>query len=225
MDTQMIFETSQDTIEIKIPEHIKRVGIKLSGGADSAIVCLMLAKHIVSERPDVELYAITSKALGKQYQIIFAKRVMLKVSKLTGIKFAGHFTNIARTDNSENYTIDQDQLVNSCYDDNLIEMHFAGITANPTNQEAPELYKNLKSMPSDDRSKLSTKRPYQNGRSHRPLINVDKRGVAELYNSLGVLDTLFPVTRSCEEYTTDFEHHCEQCWFCQERFWGFGRYV
>ena len=48
----MIFETSQDTIEITIPAHVKRVGIKLSGGADSAIVCLMLAKYIVGERPD-----------------------------------------------------------------------------------------------------------------------------------------------------------------------------
>lgn len=221
----MRFENSQDTIEINIPPDIKSVGIKLSGGADSAIVCYMLAKHVVEERPDVSIYAITSNAEGKEYQVEFAKRVMAKVSELTGVMFAGHFTNLARTDNSENYTVDQNQLINSIYDKNLIEMHFAGITANPTAEEAPELYVDLDAMPSDDRSKQETKRPYQNGRSYRPLINTDKRGVAELYRNLGVIDSLFPVTRSCEAYTSNFSKHCGKCWFCKERYWGFGRYI
>lgn len=221
----MIFKNSQDTIEISIPDTVKNVGIKLSGGADSAIVCYMLAKHVVEERPDVSIYAITSNAEGKEYQVDFAKRVMAKVSELTSVKFAGHFTNLARTDNSENYTEDQNQLVDSVYDKQLIEMHFAGITANPTAEEAPELYDDRDAMPSDDRSKQAVKRPYQTGRSFRPLINTDKRGVAELYHNLGVIDSLFPVTRSCEAYTSNFSKHCGKCWFCKERYWGFGRYT
>lgn len=221
----MIFKNSQDTIEIAIPTNVKNVGIKLSGGADSAIVCYMLAKHVVEERPDVSIYAITSNAEGKEYQVEFAKRVMAKVSELTGVMFAGHFTNLARTDNSENYTVDQDKLTASIYDKQIIEMHFAGITANPTPSEAPELYNDLSAMPSDDRSKQIEKRPYQNGQSYRPLINTDKRGVAELYRNLGVIDSLFPVTRSCEAFTTNFSKHCGKCWFCRERYWGFGRYI
>lgn len=221
----MIFENSQDTIEISIPLTIKNVGIKLSGGADSAIVCYMLAKHVVEERPDVSVYAITCNAQGKEYQVQFARRVMIKVSELTGLKFAGHFTNLARTDTSENYTADQDALIDSIYEKNIIDMHFAGITANPTKDEAPELYVDPDAMPSDDRSKLPTKRPYQYGPSFCPLINIDKRGVAELYNTLGVINSLFPVTRSCEAYTTNFSKHCGRCWFCKERYWGFGRYT
>ena len=221
----MIFENSQDTIEISIPDTVKNVGIKLSGGADSAIVCYMVAKHVVEERPDVAIYAITSNAEGKEYQVDFAKRVMSTVSDLTGVKFAGHFTNLARTDNSENYTADQDKLTESLYKKQIIEMHFAGITANPTPAEAPELYGDVAAMPSDDRSKQSEKRLYQNGQSYRPLINTDKRGVAELYHNLGVIDSLFPVTRSCEAYTSNFSKHCGKCWFCKERYWGFGRYT
>lgn len=221
----MRFENSQDTIEINIPLDIKNVGIKLSGGADSAIVCYMLAKHVAEERPDVSIYAITSNAEGKEYQVEFAHRVMSKVSELTGIIFAGHFTNLARTDNSENYTADQDVLTQSIYNKNIIDMHFAGITANPTLEEAPELYSDLSAMPSDDRSKQIEKRQYQNGQSYRPLINIDKRGVAELYRNLGVIDSLFPVTRSCEAFTTNFFRHCGKCWFCKERYWGFGRYT
>ena len=36
-----------------------------------------------------------------------------------------------------------------------------------------------------------------------PLANIDKKGVAELYNTLGVMDTLFPITRSCEAWAKD----------------------
>jgi len=57
------------------------------------------------------------------------------------------------------------------------------------------------------------------------LINVDKKGVHEHYVRLGVLEELFPLTRSCEIHTTDFSEHCGECWFCKERLWGFGRYV
>jgi 7-cyano-7-deazaguanine synthase in queuosine biosynthesis len=221
----MIFENSQDTIEISIPLDIKNVGIKLSGGADSAIVCYMLAMHVVKERTDVSVYAITCNAEGKEYQVDFARRVMLKINELTGLQFAGHLTATARTDSSEHYTADQDSLIDTVYTNNIVDMHFAGITANPNQDEAPELYINRWEMPSDDRSKLPTKRPKQYGRSYCPLINIDKRGVAELYCNLGVIDSLFPVTRSCEAYTANFTKHCGKCWFCKERFWGFGRYT
>ena len=72
-----------------------------------------------------------------------------------------------------------------------------------------------------DRSKGLEKKP----NTWRPLINVDKKGVAEHYTRLGVLEELFPLTRSCEVHTTDFSEHCGECWFCKERLWGFGRYV
>ena len=54
-------------------------------------------------------------------------------------------------------------------------------------------------------------------------INIDKKGVAELYDYFGLMDTLFPLTRSCEDWTDDFSAHCGKCWFCLERLWGFGK--
>ena len=41
----MIFETSQDTIEIDIPNHYTKIGIKASGGLDSTILSYMLALY------------------------------------------------------------------------------------------------------------------------------------------------------------------------------------
>jgi|TARA_B110000977_G_scaffold159883_1_gene203990 hypothetical protein len=223
----MIFKNSQQDVDFSkyIPLNFTKIGIKLSGGADSAIVCYMLAKYVMSERSDITIYPITGIADGKAYQKIFAEQVLLKITELTGVQFGTHYCATVRTDSSPNYTLDQNTLVNSLYKNKLIDMHLAGITANPTKDEAPSLYEDVSLMPSDDRSKTTNFRELVSGNSFRPLFNIDKRGVAEFYTTLGVLDELFPVTRSCEEYTNDFTVHCGRCWFCQEREWGFGRLI
>jgi len=223
----MIFKNSQQDIDFSehIPLDMKNIGIKLSGGADSAIVCYMLAKYAMAERPDITIHAITGVADGKAYQKIFAERIMSKVSELTGIVFGTHYYANVKTDSSKNYVLGQSTLVKSLYENKLIDMHLAGITANPTAEEAPILYTDIEKLPSDDRSKTAVLRNIKEGRSFCPLLNIDKRGVAEFYTTLGVLDELFPITRSCEDFTDDFTTHCGECWFCKERQWGFGKLV
>ena len=138
----MIFKNSQQDVDFSkyIPLNFTKIGIKLSGGADSAIVCYMLAKYVMSERSDITIYPITGIADGKAYQKIFAEQVLLKITELTGVQFGTHYCATVRTDSSPNYTLDQNTLVNSLYKNKLIDMHLAGITANPTKDEAPSLY-------------------------------------------------------------------------------------
>mgnify|MGYP003636982990 FL=1 len=212
----MKFKNSQDSWEINLSKDVTDIGIKISGGADSAIVTYMLAKYVTEERPDITIHPVTGIADIKPYQLIFADQVLRKVEDLTGVVFAQHqFGSVRAT----HYTEDQLTLTRSLkYGKNLFTMHFNGITANPTQADAPHLYNN-EAVP--ERIKQATKK----NNHRRPLINIDKRGVAEHYTRLGVLEELFPVTRSCEEITTDFSKHCQVCWFCAERHWGFGRYV
>jgi len=56
-----------------------------------------------------------------------------------------------------------------------------------------------------------------------------------MYKELNLLDSLFPITRSCEydiywqtnseEWKKDVPDpgigHCNKCWWCKERKWGF----
>ena len=218
----MLFENSQDNWEIDLPSSITNIGLKISGGADSAIVCFMLAKYIMEERPDITLHPVTGIADNKLYQQKYAASVLRKVEELTGIVFGKHqYKDVT----ASRYILDQEDFLKSLYEQELFSLHFAGITANPSEDDAPQLYTSIKAMPTDDRSKQLIKKD-----NYRlPLINIDKRGVAEHYTRLGVMDTLFPVTRSCEARVTDSEYnidkHCEVCWFCKERYWGFNRYV
>jgi NH3-dependent NAD+ synthetase len=224
----LIFTTSQDIIEFNdqnIPLHIKKIGIKLSGGADSAIVCYMLAKYIKECRPDITLYPITAVSSTKPYNAIFAQRIIEKIQSLLNFEFGQHWVRPVESSTSQEYMAGQEKFINELYQNQIIHMHFSGITAIPDSTDAPELHNTTLGGPVDNRSKGTHKKPQHGASWRKPLINVDKKAVFDLYQNLGVVEELFPLTRSCEARTTDFSRHCEQCWFCKERFWAFQRYT
>jgi hypothetical protein len=226
----MIFKNSQDIIEfndITIPTHIKKIGIKLSGGADSALACYMLTKYLKASRPDVVIHPITTVILAKPYQKIFAKQIVNKISELLDYKnFGEHFVAYTETYDRHRYLEVQDTHLQQLYNSNFINMHLSGISAVPDINDALELYEEIETTgPTDNRFKETIKKNQQNGNAFSPFINTDKKGIAEYYINLGILEDLFPLTRSCEVKTTDFSQHCGECWWCKERYWAFGRYA
>jgi hypothetical protein len=57
---------------------------------------------------------------------------------------------------------------------------------------------------------------------YKPFFNITKKNIAELYQEHGLLDSLFPLTRSCEDRNF-LQGHCGKCWWCEERLWAFER--
>lgn len=222
----MIIENSQDIIKIDIPEKFTKIGLKISGGADSAIVAYMLCKYITETKKDCKIIPITVNYAGKAFQTQFSAKVLTYLKNNFDVNIGKHYTDL-------NYEFDtysqvQDSLVQRLYKEQIIECHFSGITANPPTEVMNSF--NTRG-PMDDRNRQTDKKPQVNGNVFFPLINLDKKGVNELYETFDLLDELFPLTRSCEFFTDDFSKHCgeyieeqDQCWFCKERYWGFGRY-
>jgi hypothetical protein len=235
----LIIETSQDTIDFSpvidmYHNGLKNWGIKLSGGADSAIVAYMLVKLIQEENlVDAKLYAITGIQDIKPYNERYSKSVINKIEELTGFKFSGHFLTEVRAGTASSYKGDQESLVQHLFSNGTINVRFSGITCNPTEEEAPHLWneKNKRGAPADLelRTRKEKERTKFKDNVCRPLINLNKKAVAEIYQQLGVTDSLFPVTRSCEsihpERHKNYTEHCGKCWFCMEREWGFGRLI
>ena len=214
----MIFDNGVDKVEFNIPNKFTKIGVKVSGGADSALVAYMLAQYKLQERNDLHIHPMTCVASTKPYQEIYSKKVIDAITKNTGVEFAYHFVGKARTDDDlpeDTYIKDQTNYFESLVQDNTVQCTFSGITQNP-----PVLFD--VDGPIDDRSKTK-KYIRKTFTAWTPLINVDKQGVAQFYKKYNLLDWLFPVTRSCEKHTNDFDKHCGWCWFCQERKWGFGR--
>lgn len=62
---------------------------------------------------------------------------------------------------------------------------------------------------------------------HKPFVNVDKRWVAGMYEKLGLMDELFPLTMSCIGDNEDSKYYtepCKKCFWCHEKLWAFGCY-
>jgi 7-cyano-7-deazaguanine synthase in queuosine biosynthesis len=206
-----------------VPNNVNRIGLKISGGADSAIVGYILSKYVVDERPDIVIVPITVDQEGKAFQIIFAKRIIEFYKSIFGNIYTEHKTMVSPLPENENYIKVQEELTKKLYAENEIQFHFAGITLNPPEGSIPFFIYELGWQDPPDRVRTDTfKNVYQDNRC-LPLINFDKKDVAELYNYFDVIDTLFPLTRSCEMYTDDFSEHCDNCWFCAERKWGFNK--
>ena len=58
-----------------------------------------------------------------------------------------------------------------------------------------------------------------------PFFQINKKGVAKLYDQFGLTRRLFPLTYSCEgpaDRTNTHTQHCGKCWWCLERVWAFG---
>jgi len=227
----MIIETSQDTIKIEHSDQIKSIGIRSSGGADSGILTYLLCKYVSEERPDILLVPFTTIHGNKPNNLWYAQRVKWWMKEHFPMVnwHREHFTNHS---NSTNYGDQVNALSNGLIIDGVIDFCYSGVTANPP-REVWTKFKGVGDggvpqgggLPGglpDDRDKSSIKKDTSYG---SPFLNIDKQGIAELYSKFGLLDSLFPITRTCEEnaYDPTIVPHCGECVWCQERLWGFGK--
>lgn len=214
----MLIEHSQGDISINVDPGVTRVGIKLSGGADSAILMYLLGKYKAEERPDLVFVPMTNVCNRKPYNQIYADNIVDFVTKEFGIKFGEHL--VIKNVEEEDFQRFHDVNIRMLYDNNIIQTHFMGITSLPP--EGAMDMTGTHYIEGLDRTR-TVKKPTKEGKSNRPFYNLDKKGIAELYDRFDLTDRLFPITRSCEAYTHDFSHHCGVCWWCRERQWAFGR--
>jgi hypothetical protein len=59
---------------------------------------------------------------------------------------------------------------------------------------------------------------------YQAFINVDKKFVADVYKQNGLMDTLYPIARSCvgtERKTDNYTRECHECFWCYEKKWAF----
>lgn len=205
--------------------RVRNVMLRISGGADSALLLYMLAIFKRDYNPNIRIFLSTSINPTKPYQYIFADAVIKKVKELTGVEFEEHMWKECDGSSAERYRESQGEFINEIVPYNKIEILFNGETMNPTADFLPL----MTGTRDETRDGPSTK----NGavtfaRNAYPFRNFNKKAIAELYEHFGLTETLFPITRSCEKLTTnpaDFAAHCDACWFCEERKWGFGRLV
>jgi hypothetical protein len=190
------------------------IGISLSGGTDSSLLLyLLMSKH----RGQIHAFTMAND-VKRRASSRYAQSVIERCMDLTDNRDVTHHVWYRQA-----YDVDDLHRTQKGYHlMGLFGLRYAAITADPP-QEVTSLFES-KSFESFERDPTVI-RPlyYRYGmETHVPFTNIDKLKIAGIYHHLGLMDSLFPVTRSCES-TEIAEGHCGRCWWCEERAWGFGR--
>lgn len=206
-----------DTIKINgldFDIHSGPVGISHSGGADSSIMLHILFKYAAGP---IHVFTCASTFKNRSNPRV-SYNVIDYLIELHGRHDIYHHIFFTEVQTFSTLFI---PLTNFIKSNNLTVMYTAG-TALPPDSDLANFVNNT---PLYGIRNQNIKRPVYDtsGKFYTPWWNMDKKFVAGVYQEMGLVDTLFPITRSCEDLQLK-EGHCGRCWWCEERFWAFGKY-
>lgn len=215
------YETEKNLEEVPV----KVIGQWVSGGADSSLLAYLLCKKIKEENLDVKYQPISVRR-GRPWNPIYAAQVLEWIEKELDIDFMlpheVYYPPLIDSEMTETKIFWEKD--NQNFRNGKFQILYSGITLNPPKDENISLNKER------NRDDDGTEKPVEtrNGLRHyiNPFFTINKKWEAEVYKDLNLLDTLFPLTRSCEgsDYETgNYTFHCGGCWWCEERMWAFGR--
>jgi len=196
-------------METSIIPQYERLGVNFSGGTDSTLLLYML--NISHPNTELIIYTGTREDDG-QYNIPYTKNV-LDVLQLTNLKQHVFGTWKNRAHGRE----ERDAFRASLNAEYQIQAWANGFTLNPKvylgsgRDKRRDVVQEFVSINNDNGYK-----------TYRPFVELTKKHIADRYNSLGIRDTLLPLTISCEAMSPP--RPCQLCYNCREKYWGFGEY-
>lgn len=226
----MIISTSQGDVVIQTQPSETKLGIQLSGGADSSLLLYILTQYKKNYRPEVSIVPMTVQGADRNYQLNFSTRVISIVQDLTGVEISTPV--VTEPVPGQLITTTREITIRSSLLNGVFDCCFSGITKNPPKFLCEKWEaENSAAVPDPTRFEENKTTRFDtvcsNGKrfnSYRPFANHNKQAIAEIYNQFGLMDCLFPYTMSCTKPSTLNDLHCEDlCFWCKERKWGFGR--
>jgi 7-cyano-7-deazaguanine synthase in queuosine biosynthesis len=191
----------------------KKIGISLSGGADSALLAFILMNHYEDDL-HFFTYASQEKSFRTVKNSILVIERCIEFTKKINCHHHIKYGQQQQRDTFFNFLLDS-------VDSKIIDVMYTGTTSAPPNY----VQENFKQqLPEDIKTRRDQNRIKQlythNGRLFHPLINFSKKEIFSMYRNLDILDKIYPVTNSCENLH-QHSGHCGQCWWCEERLWAF----
>ena len=248
------------------PQHISEIinqqeylGMRLSGGIDSAFLCYLT----MTKFPNKQIIPITMynkmrpNAVDSVNKVIDVLQILNPDSVLVKPEI-GYFDTggfrvtqemresfIATGIKYNPKDVFQNRWFYSLLDkyDGKLNMYFSGETHNPPLDVQDQLVLPGE-FPPDRNNKVKQlihSATYKGFSRYefKPFRNKTKKELATWVKQLGLMETLFPVTETCELETTQYESYsqtfntkytrpgiepCRRCWPCREKWWAYGYY-
>jgi len=180
----------------------KKVGVSISGGADSALLLYMLcqAGH--------ECVLLTIDRTSRRHQLPYAKAVVDWIQQYYPDQINTHYI---RTVSEDNIEAERRQIKKEIERKHDIDTWLNGMTSNPP----------VKFDSDNERDTRRDKDLTKGGdkKTLRPFYNIDKSVVIALYHSM-CIEELLDVSFSCEVS----DPACGKCWWCEEREWAINEF-
>jgi len=226
------------TLDFDIDPKYKKIGVNLSGGADSAILFYIVCDYLKqNDRTDTSVSVMScANDLKHRWNVRKAADVInFTIDRLDFNPIDTHYSYYRPKQELKYFYEVEKQL----FAENRVDLVTRRINKKKKDVAIVENIQGdlvdlatdaLPIRTSDNKPHLQTN-PLGNS-FYTPFINFDKRFVAAMYDHYGVRDTLFPLTRSCEAipdprlgFDPAFEKEpCGECWWCLERKWAFGEF-
>ena len=195
----------------------RKIGLLVSGGADSAMALYVLSKHILDCDKDkrfsksiiVPMHGWDQRRINV-YSPDSAKDVIKVVKKLIpeapikNLQICGYYK-----EKGEEKAKYHNPFAYMLVKENIIDVYYSGSTKQPEEHV-------MKKLKMED-----LKRTEALQRRKGPMGSYTKRELALLYKDYGLMEDLFPVTVSC---IGDRPYPCKTCWWCLEKHDAFGMY-
>ena len=188
------------------------LGIRFSGGTDSAILLYYMAKYSSNN-----LYAYVLSEEEKDYSgEILAQTAIDKIKELTG---NNNITLRVIRAESKNKHILISGLDKAAEQDN-ITMMYTGISKRPP-ADVELKFGAMYGGDDYDWREPTLKVDTIYDKVYVPLANNNKKDIKRMYDHDNVLESLSPSTFSCTRGEAK-RIACGKCWGCKERIWAFG---
>jgi len=189
------------------------IGISASGGADSSLLLYILMKNHPGPIHIFTL-AMDEKLRGTAFTAVDVIEKCIQLTKMENVIHHTFYKDVYSF--SALYDLQDDYIKLGLYN-----LRYLGLTANPPYEVHSKFIGKINTYEERDPEITRSTGPHINN-SYTPFTNIDKLVIRDMYNELGILDTVFPLTRSCESRVSS-TRHCGICWWCQERKWAFGK--
>lgn len=190
------------------------IGLIASGGADSSLLMYILMKE---HKDPLHIFTCSSNFKGRANAVIVPQVIERCIQLTNNINVIHHGFYVELQDK-----INLFEYPFKVLSEEKINVLYTGLTANPPH-DVVHSFRDI-NIENDERDPTVIRNTWAyNNKIHIPFTNVDKKVIADLYKELGLLESLFPITRSCEKVgEIEYYDHCGECWWCEERKWGFG---
>ena len=249
--------TEQELFPISIKELIEKqelIGIRLSGGTDSAVLLLTVLETF----PKAKILLITLYNVLRPNALLAIKNIVDYANKKFPDRIVGHETQYfdstnynpinssACTDNPKDLL--QKEFIPSIFKkyNGKLKFLLSGTTLNPPidTQKTFRLYPGNDFMESRNHKVSSLLKTFklpgneaELAYEYSPFRNSTKQIVAEWAKELRLVESLVPLTESCETPVDKYTKYaawlsksyekpsiepCQVCWPCNEKYWAYG---